>query len=150
MQDCDLPDFAERAPPMTSLPTTPNDQREQTLKRLRWLADLFDDRFRLPFTGRRFGLDGILGLIPGIGDAATGAVSLYLAAEGWRLGMPMTKMVRMGANVGIDMVLGAIPLIGDLFDFAWKSNQKNVRLVLEHLEEDVRDYERKGDETIVS
>ena len=105
-----------------------------TLQRLRWLADLFDDRFRLPGTERRFGLDGILGLIPGIGDTATGAVSLYLAAEAWRLGMQLSTIVRMGVNVGIDTVLGAVPLVGDLFDFAWKANQKNVRLVVDHLE----------------
>jgi hypothetical protein len=101
---------------------------------MRWLANLFDDRFRLPGTSRNFGLDGILGLIPGIGDAATGAVSLYLVAEGWRLGMPISRILRRGVNVGIDTVVGSIPLVGDLFDFAWKANQKNVRLVLDHLE----------------
>ena len=117
-------------------------QHQSTLRRVRWLADLFDDRFRLPGTGRRFGLDGLLGLIPGVGDAATGAVSLYLAAEAWRLGMPITKILRMGVNVGIDTALGAIPLVGDLFDFAWKANQKNVRLVLDHLERDARRDDR--------
>ncbi len=106
----------------------------RTLGRLRWLAELFDDRFGLPGTSRRFGLDGLLGLIPGVGDAATGAVSLYLVAEAWRLGMPVATMLRMGVNVGVDVVLGAVPLIGDLFDFAWKANQKNVRLVLDHVE----------------
>ncbi len=117
-------------------PTTAElpEQHRRTLRRLRWLADLFDDRFRLPGTGRRFGLDGILGLIPGFGDAATGAVSLYLAAEALRIGMPISKVLRMGVNVGIDVVLGAVPVLGDLFDFAWKANQKNVRLVLDHLE----------------
>ncbi|NJO37865.1 MAG: DUF4112 domain-containing protein [Rhizobiales bacterium] len=109
--------------------SSPASEHHATLRRLRWLADLFDDRFRLPGTGRRFGLDGILGLIPGIGDTATGAVSLYLAAEAWRIGMPLSTFLRMLGNVGIDMVLGAVPLLGDLFDFAWKANQKNVRLV---------------------
>ena len=112
------------------------EEHRRTLARVRWLADLFDDRFHLPGTGRRFGLDGILGLIPGIGDATTGVVSLYLAAEAWRLNMPLTSILRMGVNVGIDTALGAIPLLGDLFDFAWKANQKNVRLVLDHLERD--------------
>ena len=120
------------------------DEHRSTLQRIKWLADLFDDRFRLPFTGRRFGLDGILGLIPGFGDAATGAVSLYLAAEAWRLGMPLNAILRMGMNVGIDTLLGAIPLVGDLFDFAWKANQKNVRLVLHHLERDIARRERSG------
>lgn len=107
---------------------------QASLQRIRWLANVFDDRFRLPGTDRRFGLDGLLGLIPGIGDTATGAVSLYLAAEAWRLGMPVSTILRMFVNVGIDTVLGSIPLVGDLFDFAWKANQKNVRLVLDHLE----------------
>lgn len=120
------------------------DEHRSTLARIRWLADLFDDRFRLPGTGRRFGLDGILGLIPGVGDAATGAISLYLATEAWRLGMPLTTILRMGVNVGIDTVLGAIPLLGDLFDFAWKANQKNVRLVLTHLERDIATREEFG------
>ena len=121
-----------------------SDEHRSTLARIRWLADLFDDRFRLPGTGHRFGLDSILGLIPGVGDAATGTVSLYLAAEAWRLGMPLTTILRMGVNVGIDTVLGAIPLLGDLFDFAWKANQKNVRLVLAHLERDIAKRERNG------
>lgn len=118
--------------PLASL----NRDHATTLGRLRWLADLFDDRFRLPGTGRRFGLDGLLGLIPGVGDAATGAVSLYLAAEAWRFGMPLTTILRMCANVAVDVALGAVPLIGDLFDFAWKANQKNVRLVLDHMEKE--------------
>jgi hypothetical protein len=126
-----------RSKPSFKLGETPSKaqaERQSALQRIRWLADLFDDRFRLPGTERRFGLDGILGLIPGVGDTATGAVSLYLAAEAWRLGMPTTTILRMLLNVGIDTVLGAIPLLGDLFDFAWKANQKNVRLVLTHLE----------------
>lgn len=115
----------------------PMGEHQSTLARLRWLASLFDDRFRLPGTQRRFGLDGVLGLLPGVGDAATGAVSLYLVAEAWRLGLPLSTILRMGVNVGIDTVLGAIPLVGDLFDFAWKANQKNVRLVLDHMERQV-------------
>jgi hypothetical protein len=115
-------------------PSKAQAERQSALQLIRWLADLFDDRIRLPGTDRRFGLDGIIVLIPGVGDTATGAVSLYLAAEAWRLGMPTTTILRMLLNVGIDTVLGAIPLLGDLFDFAWKANQKNVRLVLTQLE----------------
>ena len=115
---------------------THGDDHEKMLLRLHWLAELFDDRFRLPGTSRRFGFDGILGLLPGVGDTTTAAVSLYLAAEGWRLGMPIRTMLRMGMNILIDTVLGAIPLIGDLFDFAWRANKKNVQLVLDHIEKD--------------
>lgn len=109
-------------------------QHEPVLTRLRWLSELFDDRFRLIGTNKRFGFDGILGLIPGVGDATTTLVSLYLAAEGWRLGMPKMTMLRMMFNIVTDMVLGAIPLIGDLFDFAWRANRKNTQLVLDHVE----------------
>jgi hypothetical protein len=114
----------------------PEDYR-RALRRVQRIAKLFDDRFYFPGTSHRFGLDGILGLIPGIGDAATGAVSLYLAAEAWRLGLPLSTILRMGVNVGIDTVVGAVPVLGDIFDFAWKANQKNARLVLEHLERDM-------------
>ena len=112
-------------------------EHQETLTRLRRLADLFDDRFRVPGTGRRFGLDGIFGLVPVVGDTATAAVSLYLAAEAWRLGMPFWVIIRMMINVVIDTLLGAIPLVGDLFDLAWKANQKNVQLVLTRLEEKI-------------
>ena len=122
--------------PTSIEPTDDSQQRfqhEDALLRLRWLADLFDDRFRLPLTNRRFGLDALLGLLPGVGDAITAAISLYLAAESRR----------MGVNVGIDFVLGAIPLLGDIFDFAWKANQRNVRLVLDHIERDLSPSERE-------
>ncbi|MEM8952124.1 MAG: DUF4112 domain-containing protein [Pseudomonadota bacterium] len=118
-------------------PTEQGLDSHHALNRMRWLADLFDDRFRLPGTERRFGLDGILGLFPAVGDVISGVISLYLAAEGLRFGMPFSRLLRMGFNVVVDMTLGAIPLIGDLFDFAWKANQKNVRIVLEHLESDI-------------
>ena len=118
-------------------PLSGHDDHRRTLSRLNWLAELFDDRFRLPGTGRRFGFDGILGLLPGVGDATTAAVSLYLAAEGWRLGMPIRTMLRMGLNIVIDTILGTVPLIGDVFDFAWRANKKNVQLVLDHAEKDL-------------
>ena len=119
-------------PPNTS-------SQDGALQRMRWLAELFDDRFTLPIINRRFGLDGILGLLPGIGDALTTLVSIYLAAEGWRLGMSFRHLLCMGFNVLVDSTLGAIPLIGDLFDFGWRANRKNVDLVLEHLESERAD-----------
>lgn len=111
------------------------ENQQAALKRMRFLANLFDDRFRLPVIGSRFGFDGVLGLVPGVGDAATSLVSLYLAAEGWRFGMSFMRILRMGFNVVIDMIFGTVPLLGDVFDFAWRANRKNVRLVLAHLEE---------------
>src|SRR5215218_7910674 len=93
------------------------------------LSTLMDGLFRIPGTGWRIGLDAIVGLIPGIGDLATTAVSFYILAAGVRYRVPKVTLLRMAANVGVDYALGAIPVVGDLFDAAWKSNQMNVELV---------------------
>ena len=79
------------------------------------------------------GLDGLLGLIPGIGDTATALVAAYIVLEAARLGVPKRTLARMIANVGIDYVVGLVPLIGDLGDFAWKANRRNARMLREHL-----------------
>lgn len=100
-------------------------------KRLETVAYWLDERFRVPGTGVRVGLDGIVGLIPGVGDAATTLISLYLVAEGYRAGLPKRVLGRMLANVGIDFLLGSVPLLGDLFDVAFKANRRNLRLLLD-------------------
>lgn len=110
------------------------DVHQRRLKRIRRISQLLDDAFRLPGTNARFGLDALVGLLPGVGDAATAVVSLYLVHEARRLGVPKRTLLRMAANVGADLVIGAIPLIGDLGDFAFKANRKNVRLLERHLE----------------
>src|SRR3546814_7615550 len=86
-----------------------------------WIARLRDDRFRVPGTSIRFGLDGLLGLVPGIGDGATALVSLYIVARAWSIGVPKGVLGRMLANVLVDSVVGSIPLLGDIFDVAFKS-----------------------------
>ena len=106
----------------------------RSIERLRQLAFLLDDRFRIPGTSYRIGLDGLIGLVPGFGDAATTLLSLYIVLGARRLGVPVTKLGRMGLNVGLDAVLGAVPLVGDLFDVAWKANRRNLALLLDHLE----------------
>lgn len=106
----------------------------QTIERLQHLACLLDDRFRIPGTGYRIGLDGLIGLVPGVGDAVTTLLSLYIVLEARRLGVPLTKLGRMGFRVGVDAILGSVPLVGDLFDVAYKSNRRNLRLLLDHLE----------------
>ena len=93
------------------------------------LSTLMDGLFRIPGTGWRVGLDAIVGLIPGVGDLATTAVSFYILAAGVRYRVPKVTLLRMAANVGVDYALGAIPVVGDLFDAAWKSNQMNVELL---------------------
>jgi hypothetical protein len=88
-----------------------------------------DGLFRIPGIGWRFGLDALVGLVPGIGDLATTGVSVYILASAVRYRVPKITLLRMGLNVGIDYVLGSVPVVGDLFDAWWKSNQKNVALL---------------------
>lgn len=90
-----------------------------------------DGIFRIPGTGWRIGLDALVGLVPGVGDFATTAVSLYILASGVRYRVPKVTLLRMAANIGIDYLVGSIPFVGDLFDAFWKSNQKNVELLRE-------------------
>lgn len=105
------------------------ESRERVLRRLDRLANVLDTCIPVPFLRTRIGIDGLIGLVPGIGDAATGALSLYFVAEAWRLGVPVTTILRMLGNVGVDTVIGAIPVAGDLFDFAYKANRRNVELL---------------------
>ncbi len=105
------------------------DSAQRVLHRLDRLANALDSSIPVPFLRTRIGLDGLIGLVPGVGDAATGLLSLYLVAEARRLGVPMTTILRMLGNVGVDTVVGAIPLVGDLFDFAYKANRRNVELL---------------------
>ncbi len=88
-----------------------------------------DGLFRIPGTGWRFGLDALIGLIPGVGDTATTLVSFYVLAAGVRYRVPKVTLLRMGLNVAVDYIFGAIPFVGDLFDAFWKSNRKNVELL---------------------
>lgn len=110
-------------------PTTGN-----RLRRLERLVSLLDDRFRIPGTRIRFGLDPVIGLIPGVGDAVSLGSSLWLIAEARAAGAPMGLILRMVWNSLIDAMLGAIPLIGDLFDVANKANRRNLELLRRHLE----------------
>lgn len=99
---------------------------EESLDQLaRWM----DGMFRVPGTGWRFGLDAIVGLVPVLGDTLTTAVSFYVLAAGVRYRVSKATLLRMGLNTAMDYVFGAVPFVGDLFDAAWKSNQKNVELL---------------------
>ena len=100
--------------------------------RLRRLAYLLDDVIPLP-GGRRVGLDPLIGLIPGVGDATGALMSAYIMVEASRLGAPRSVLLRMLANVGVEALVGTIPFLGDLFDAGWKANARNVRLLDEHL-----------------
>ena len=99
---------------------------DENLENLAWLMD---DLIRIPGLGWRFGLDALVGLIPGFGDTATSLASFYILASAVRYRVPKITMLRMGLNVGIDYLVGSLPLVGDLFDAWWKSNQKNIALL---------------------
>ena len=104
-------------------------QTPGTSDRLDILEHWLDQAFRLPGTDYRFGLDGLLGMVPGVGDTATAALSGYFMLEAWRIGARKRIIAEMGKNVAIDWLVGAIPVVGDLFDFAHKANTKNLRLL---------------------
>ena len=99
---------------------------EQSIEQL---SRYMDGLFRIPGTGWRFGLDALVGLVPGVGDLATTAVSFYILASGVRYRVPKVTLLRMGLNIAVDYLLGSVPLVGDFFDAFWKSNQKNVELL---------------------
>jgi hypothetical protein len=111
----------------------PSDVDEARLQRLEAFADLLDARFRIPGTNWRFGLDSVAGLVPGVGDATTMAVALWVLWQGHRLGASKAILARMAGNVVVDAVFGSAPLLGDIFDVAFKSNRRNVALLRRHL-----------------
>ena len=106
--------------------------RDQTLRRF---EILLDEAFRIPGTSFRFGIDGIIGLVPGLGDVLAGLLSLVIPLAGWIRGVPYITLVRMAANLGIGVLVGSIPLLGDVFDVVWKANRRNYLLVRRHLGE---------------
>lgn len=104
----------------------------RTLDRLDSMARLLDSSFVIPGLNRRAGLDSLIGLIPGIGDFASGALSTYFVFEARRIGAPSSVLAKMAANIGIDAVIGVVPALGDLFDVAFKANMRNVALLRSH------------------
>ena len=96
------------------------------LERLSWLMD---DLFRVPVLGWRFGLDALIGLIPGLGDTTTSLVSFYILVAAVRYRVPKITLLRLGMNIGIDYVVGSLPVVGDFADAWWKSNQMNIELL---------------------
>ena len=99
------------------------------------LARLMDAQFSIPGTNIRFGLDGIIGLVPGVGDFASFLVSAYLLSVAANKGASGFVMARMTLNVVVDALIGAIPVLGDIFDVFFKANQRNVRLLQQHFGE---------------
>jgi hypothetical protein len=102
---------------------------------LDYIAALLDDMFRIPGTHIRFGLDAIIGWIPGIGDAVSGIASFLIIFAAWRRGVQSITLVRMVANVLLETTLGAIPVAGDIFHVFWKANRRNYRLLIREQEQ---------------
>ncbi len=118
-------------PPVREL-TEPERRRVVRAERL---AFLLDNAIRIPGTPFRIGLDPLLGLLPGLGDAIGALASAWIVVEAVRFGAPRAVLVRMLYNIGIDSLIGAVPGAGDLFDFVWKSDAKNMALLRRHLAE---------------
>jgi len=115
--------------------------RETSSRRLAALArfaELLDSGIRIPGTQLRFGLDPLIGLIPGAGDAAGAVLAGWILVEAIRLGASRATLVRIAGNIALDAGIGAVPLIGDIFDFAWKANVRNVTLLERHLRDPAR------------
>lgn len=113
-------------------PTEPPSQHPR-IRRIERLAELLDARFRVPIIGYKIGLDGILGLIPVVGDFASAIIAMYLIYQAYTLGMRKRRVLSMVKNAVVDFLIGLIPFVGDFLDFVNKSNAKNARLiVMEH------------------
>ncbi len=107
--------------------------REDSIARIAMLAKLLDSAFVIPGTNRRVGVDAVIGLVPGIGDAISTLLASYIIWEARQLGLPRWKIARMIANVAVDTAIGAIPIAGDAFDLFFKANERNLRIVHDHL-----------------
>ena len=106
--------------------------RDENLRRL---EVLLDEAFRIPGTGVRFGIDGIIGLIPGLGDVLAGLLSMIIPIAAWTRGIPYIALARMVVNLSIGILVGSIPVVGDAFDIAWKPNRRNYQLLQRHIGE---------------
>ena len=112
--------------------------RAERIARLDALASLLDTAFIVPGTNIRFGIDALIGLVPGIGDAVTTLMSLYIVREARELGAPRHLIARMLVNVALDSVVGAVPFLGDAFDVMWRANRRNMTLLRNYLDREAR------------
>ncbi|MFO7787459.1 MAG: DUF4112 domain-containing protein [Halospina sp.] len=126
---------------MSEIPARDPENERATLARLERFARLTDSRFRIPFTGIRFGIGPLMGLIPGIGDFAGLVLSLYLIQQARRIGAPRSLQLRMLGNGLVDAIGGTLPVAGDVFDVFYRANNRNVTLLREHLEARVAEPE---------
>jgi len=107
--------------------------REDAIARITLVAKLMDSAFLVPGLKRRVDLDAVLGLEPGVGDVLSAALASYIIWEARQLGLPRWKIARMIGNLAMDTAIGAIPLAGDVFDVFFKANERNLRIIHDHL-----------------
>ena len=103
-------------------------------RRIEAMEMVLERAFVIPGINRPIGLDSIVGMVPVVGDILTMGLAAYIVWEARNLNLPKWKLLRMAANVGIDTAVGAVPVVGDLFDFMYRSNSKNLRIVKNHLD----------------
>lgn len=120
------------AGPLSDYDSSVHPPQPTSLELLRRWAVLLDSAFRVPGTSIRFGLDAIVGLVPGLGDLVAPVFTVAVLATGLRMRVPAIVQARMVLNAGIDMVIGLVPLLGDLADIAWKADLRNVALLERH------------------
>jgi len=125
--------FDETMARLEAMPGMGRDPRS-VRQRIELMEQLLENMLVLPGTRFRIGLDSIIGLVPVVGDLITAAMGAWIVWEARNLGMSKWQLARMSANVGLDTALGAIPLVGDAFDFAFRSNSRNLRIIRKHLD----------------
>lgn len=108
--------------------------KQRVQKRLDRLAWYLDNSIRLPGLNVRVGIDPLVGLIPGIGDTISAIVSSYILSEAARLGAPKSILLKMAFHIAVDALAGVLPIFGDIFDFGWKANQRNSRILGDYLD----------------
>ena len=114
---------------------TTTQKTQPNLRHLELLAKLLDGQFRIPGTSIRFGFDAILGLIPGVGDMVSLAISAFMVSSLAKNGASGMLLTRMVLNIAVDAIIGAIPIVGDIFDIGFRANQRNMKLMREHYSE---------------
>ena len=115
------------------LPPEEKRKREGLEPLFKWLALIMDEFLRVPGTQFRFGLDPLIGLVPGIGDTGSALISAFALIQAVRLGVPKILLARMSINILINEIIGIVPIAGDAFSFWFKSNARNYQIIKEHL-----------------
>ncbi|WAT17343.1 DUF4112 domain-containing protein [Aurantiacibacter sp. MUD11] len=130
-----MSDNVQRPRPITISETLPLGKDPQAVRqRIEAMELVLERSFVIPGINRPVGLDAIIGLVPVVGDVIAMAMGAYIVWEARNLDMPKWKLLRMAGNVAFDSAVGAVPMVGDLFDFLFRSNTRNLRIVKKHLD----------------